>query len=360
MARSIREVKTVVIGGGVVGAAAALALARRGQEVALLERGSLLVARGSSRGTARILQPAAYPDASYLDWDLKAAERWRELEAETQTRLLSETGGLAWGEGVEGFAEALSEAGAPHEVLTAPAVQARFDVSLPPGPILYQPDAGVIHAHAARHALLQSARGLGAELRQNERVLSVAPRDSGAEVETTRVTWRCECAIVAAGPWTGKLLASSGIDLPLSVSSQTVVYFHSLQGRRVPPALVEFGGDGGEPYALWDPREGMKAALHARGPEADPDRDPGDGDAETVDRIVEWVGSRFAEPVRPPRRTEVCLYTNTPDERFLLERHDGLVVGSACSGHGFQAAPETGERLAALAAGADVASGATA
>ena len=42
-------------------------------------------------------------------------------------------------------------------------------------------------------------------------------------------------------------------------------------------------------------------------------------------------------------------YTTTADERFVLERHGRIVVGSACSGHGFKFAPAIGERLAALA-----------
>src|SRR5256885_2047979 len=70
----------VVIGGGVVGGAAALALARRGSRVTLLERFGLKTARGSSAGTARIYAPAAYPDESYLEMGLVALRRWREFE----------------------------------------------------------------------------------------------------------------------------------------------------------------------------------------------------------------------------------------------------------------------------------------
>jgi sarcosine oxidase len=47
--------------------------------------------------------------------------------------------------------------------------------------------------------------------------------------------------------------------------------------------------------------------------------------------------------------SETCLYTNTADESFVLERHGRVVVGSACSGHGFKFAPVVGRTLAALA-----------
>ncbi len=48
---------------------------------------------------------------------------------------------------------------------------------------------------------------------------------------------------------------------------------------------------------------------------------------------------------------ETCFYTNTDDERFILERRGDVVIGSACSGHAFKFAPAVGERLAALARG---------
>ena len=54
----------------------------------------------------------------------------------------------------------------------------------------------------------------------------------------------------------------------------------------------------------------------------------------------------------PPLASETCLYTTTPDHSFVLERHGRVVVGSACSGHGFKFAPaRRGADLAALATG---------
>jgi sarcosine oxidase len=48
---------------------------------------------------------------------------------------------------------------------------------------------------------------------------------------------------------------------------------------------------------------------------------------------------------------KVCLYTNTPDETFIIDRHPaapGVAYASACSGHGFKFAPVVGEILADL------------
>jgi sarcosine oxidase len=52
-----------------------------------------------------------------------------------------------------------------------------------------------------------------------------------------------------------------------------------------------------------------------------------------------------------PQHSETCIYTNTADQHFVLERSEDVVVGSACSGHGFKFAPLIGRLLADLAEG---------
>jgi sarcosine oxidase len=347
-----RHVDVLVIGGGVVGAAAACAVARRGPRVVLLERSSLAVAHGSSAGGARIFAPAAYPDEAYLDMGLRALERWREIEQRSGEMLLRRTAALSRGQFAEREMPALQGAGVEAEFLSPGEAARRFGVVVPDEtPLLCQPDAGVIRADRARNVLLRMARSAGAELHQGERVRSIAQRDDAVELETDAGRWRCSSAIVAAGPWSGDLLADAGIELPLAVSSQSVAYF-SVGDRSIKPVvLMEFEGD--EPYACWDPERGLKAALHARGPVVDPDEAPREVERQAIARVVDWVGARFPRVASEPAAVETCLYTNTPDERFILERRGRIVIASACNGHGFQFAPETGERLAQLALGSE-------
>jgi glycine/D-amino acid oxidase-like deaminating enzyme len=68
-----------------------------------------------------------------------------------------------------------------------------------------------------------------------------------------------------------------------------------------------------------------------------------------VERISAWVGERFPDVDPEPVETDTCLYTTTSDQSFVLDRRGDVVVGSACSGHGFKFAPAVGRRLAALA-----------
>jgi sarcosine oxidase len=176
-------------------------------------------------------------------------------------------------------------------------------------------------------------------------VRSIVERPDEVEVETGRRRWRCASVVVAAGPWSPGLLGGAGVDLPLSVSRQSVAYF-DVAGAP-PVALMEF--DGEEPYALWDPVRGLKAAFHRRGPTVEDSDDVDEPDPDTVERLAGWVRARFGRLRPRPAGAEACLYTNTADERFLLERRGRIVVASACNGQGFQHAPATGERVAYLA-----------
>jgi sarcosine oxidase len=137
----------------------------------------------------------------------------------------------------------------------------------------------------------------------------------------------------------------AGYSLNASPSRETVAYFHVDQEMSY-PTLVDWG----EPsvYALPAPGQGIKAGEHHGGPVVNPDSD-GQANAESVARLSRWIGERYPYADREVLSVQTCLYTNTPDESFVLDRRGPLVVGSACSGHGFKFAPLIGERLAALA-----------
>ncbi len=339
--------EVLIIGGGVVGLATARVLAGEGIAVSLIERGRLDVAQGSSRGSSRIIAPAGYPDPSYLDLALRALAAWRTLEDESGRALVDPWGALYAGAGVEEFVGSFAAAGVEIERLALDQVEKRFGVhGLEAEPILFQPTAGVIRADRAFDALRRSAEARGARLCEEERAVALELDGDGVTVVTESRTWRCDRVVVTAGPWTAPLLASVGIEVGVSVSSQSVAYFPIPAGAERMPALMEFDGD--EPYSLPDPKRGLKAALHRRGPSVDPDAPWEVVDTEALARIEAWVRARFPAITEPPTRTEACLYTNSTDERFVCERHGPIVVGSACSGQGFQFAPATAELLAGM------------
>lgn len=342
-----RQADVVIVGAGVMGVATARALTPSGRDIVLVEQFAPGNPRGSSHGRSRIFR-LSYPDPAYVQMARKALNLWRKLEVETGERLLATTGGIDLGEGIEANAAALEQCGESFEMLGGREASRRFhNVSFRPSDdVLFQPDAGVVSADRTVSSMLGAAVGRGVELRRSEKVLSLDVADDGVTVRTQHALFKARTVVVTAGAWAAPLLATAGIELDVRVTRETVSYFEILGDQ--PPPVVEWG----DPaiYALPSPGQGMKAAQHVAGPEIDPDSEakPSTHSAELVSA---WVQHRFPTANPIPHHMETCLYTNTPDEGFVLERHGPIVVGSPCSGHGFKFAPLIGEKLANLAEG---------
>jgi sarcosine oxidase len=230
---------------------------------------------------------------------------------------------------VQSSQEALEASDAACELLTREETEARFGV-VPDADarVLFQPDAGVVHADRAL-----SAFASGLRIETGRRVESLDELDEPV-------------VAVTAGPWARRLLEPAGIELPVVETRETVAYFH-LEGP-VPSVVAEVVTRGHGFYSLYDPLYGLKVGSHMRGSRSDPDEEKG-ADETLVQEIADWTRERFPNADPDPVHAESCFYTTTDDERFLLERHGRIVVGSACSGHGFKFGPATGKRLAALA-----------
>ncbi len=330
-----------------MGAATARALARAGHEVVVFEQFPFGHTRGSSHGESRIFR-YSYPVPEYVAMAMEALPLWRELERETGTELLRTTGGLDCGKALDDHVRALEECDALYEVLEPDEVEARFPwLSSEGGPALFQPDAGVIAAARSVEAFLESARTHGAELHDETKVTAVDPGRDGVTITSMRGDTVADVAVITAGAWAKPLVAPLGIDLPTRPTRETVAYFDLDEPRMT--TLVEWG----DPaiYSLPSNDKTLKVGEHIAGPTTDPD-DESSTNEESVARLRRWVARRFPSADDEPRYAETCIYTNTPDESFILERHGNVVIGSPCSGHGFKFAPLIGKRLAELAAGA--------
>lgn len=340
------DVELAVVGGGLAGLAAARALRRAGRAPVVFEQFGAVHARGSSHGASRIFRLSC-PEPEWVTLAREALAGWRRLEAETGVELVRTTGSLDAGAHVESHARALHAAGEAAELLDGEACERRFGVRLPAGAaVLHQPDGGVVLADRALSVLRADTH-----LAERTRVEALEPDGDGIVLVTARGRVRARAAIVAAGAWAPRLLARAGIALDVRVTRETVAYADHPDPDRLPPLIEQAHPDWPSParlaYALPDPGRGLKAGLHHAGPAADPD-EPGEPDARAAAWAAAWAAERFPGAAEP-HAVETCLYTTTPDERFVLERHGRIVVGSACSGHGFKFGPAVGARLAALA-----------
>jgi len=315
-----------VVGAGVMGCATAWALRERGAEVTVHEQFELDHDRGSSHGRTRIFR-VAYPDPAWIRFAQEARDGWLDLDPDllglyglvelVPDRALASAG-------------ALDECGVRYRLLGTDEVRA-LGASLPDGwTALHVDEAGVVFADRARHTFLAAA---GVEVETNRRIDSVDELDADA-------------VVVTAGPWARELVP----DLPVTVTRETLAYFR--RDGPPPPSIVDLNAETGGHgmYSLYDPVHGLKAGAHHAGAEADPD-ESGEPDRAIVERIANWVLERFPDVDPEPVEAQACLYTTTADESFVLERRGRVVIGSACSGHGFKFAPAVGRRLAALALG---------
>jgi sarcosine oxidase len=323
--------RVAIVGAGVMGCAAAWALSARGADVTLYEQFELDHERGSSHGRTRIVR-LSYPDPSWVRLARESMDAWRELEAESGTSLIDLYGIVELVSSRDlTSAAGLDALGIEYSWLDAEAAR-RHGAVLPDGwSALLQPEAGVVRSDLALRALHDAAVGHGARVETGRRVESLDDVDADVVVVTT-------------GPWIRELVP----DVPVQVTRETLAYFRS-DGDPA-PAIVELDEitRGHGMYSLYDPVHGLKAGVHHGGPDADPN-DVGTPDAASVTRVSAWVRDRFPDVDPEPIGAETCLYTSTVDGSFVLERRGRLVVGSACSGHGFKFAPVVGRRLASLA-----------
>jgi sarcosine oxidase len=328
------DTDVVVVGAGVMGLATARALARAGREVLVIEQFEVGHDRGSSHGSARIVR-LSYPEERWVRLAQESFPLWRALEAESGKELLELHGTVDIGDWAPNR-RALEACGVASEVLDAPDVGRRFPLHIERGVhALYQQDGGIVRADAALRALAESAVAAGAELRERQRVDAIDEGRDGVNVDGVRA----RACVVTAGPWAPKL---AGVEA--RTTSETVVYC-AFEGPV--PSVIDTTAGTYHAYALTTPDRTLKAGLHKSGADVDPDRSS-PPDHELAARVAEWAERRFPG-VGPSLALETCLYTIRANDEFLLERRGRVVVGSACSGHGFKFAPAIGKRLAALA-----------
>ena len=360
---SERTHDVAIVGLGAMGSAAALELSRRGVDVIGFDRFAPPHTFGSSHGDTRIIREAYFEDPVYVPMVQRAFELWRELERVSGTALLEQTGGLMIGapgsELLEGARRSAQLHGLQHSMLSADEIHARYPILTPDCDMVgvWEPRAGVLSPEACVAAQLEQARRHGATLRFDEPVSRWEADGSHVGVFTALGRYRARQLVISAGAWVGSLLP--GTRLPLRIERQVLHWFEpegdsdSFGPTRCPIHLWQFDRDRFF-YGFPDKGAGVKLAFHHG------------GEVTTVDEVRREVAVIEVEEVRTAVRrfvpaadgrvlaSVVCLYTNTPDGHFWLDRHperSNVLVASPCSGHGFKFAPVIGEIVADLVQG---------
>jgi sarcosine oxidase len=339
-----------IVGAGLLGLAAAGALAARGRDVVVLEQAEVGHARAGSKGSCRIFR-LGYPDPGYVAAARRAGELWRDLEAESGRQLLWPVPQLTFGSALADVQRALEAAGAPAELLPAAAVAARFPQLQVNGPALLESESAVLAADQALDVLA----GRAGEIRTGVRVVSIVDDGRQVALQTSSGPLTARTVMVTGGAWSSGLLAPLGIAVPTTPTLEQVGYLSPAatspdrDAQRTPIFICH---DDPAPYGLPVPGSPLyKIGIHRSGPVADPDAQDQSPDPELIGRL-----SRVAAHLLPgynpdPYAAERCIYDNTPDEDFVVDRIGNVVIGCGTSGHGFKFGPLLGEWLADLATG---------
>jgi sarcosine oxidase len=352
----------IVIGLGGMGSATAYHLARRGRSVLGLEQFDLLHDLGSSHGLTRIIRLAYHEHPSYVPLLRRAYDLWHDLEADAGERLLVTTGSLEGGpaDGTT-FRGALAAAelhDLPHEVLDGAEMRRRYPAYTGFGAgtrVVYQPDGGFLLAERTILAHVNGALAARAELRFREPVLRWEPVGDRVQVVTERGRYDADRLVVCAGAWARALVP--GLERLAVPERQVLAWFQPTRAdifapERFPVFLIDVEEGSYYGFPVHDvPGFKLGRYHHLREP-----IDPSDSDR-SVRPDDEAVLRAFAERyvpdgAGPTVMLKACIFTNSPDEHFLLgslPEAPQVALFAGESGHGYKFASVIGEILADLA-----------
>lgn len=364
----MEHVDVVVIGGGAMGSAAAWQLAKRGKSVVVLEKYGPGHTQGSSHGGSRIYR-ATYAHPAYLNLMAQSLKMWDELEAETNTQLLTRVGVVSHGFPPHDFEAPMRAQGIDLEVLVPDAAVERWPGMRFEGKVLFEKDtAGRVNADLTLEVLQARAAELGAVIRYNSPVLSAQNVDAGVVVVTDQVEYLASRVVLATGGWMNELateLLGLKEPLPFTVVEVAPVHFQisaQTAGGMTQENWPSFTHDHapqdpatGKPtpwpgivYGLATSGEGIKVGFNAYGKVVSSNNrtwKQAQGDLELHQAYAgRWLPGLDPAQVEPLS----CTYTRTPTDDFILDRRGRVVIASCCSGHGFKFTPKIGSLIADL------------
>jgi sarcosine oxidase len=354
----------IVIGAGAMGSAASYHLSKTENKILIIDQYHPPHNLGSSHGKSRIIREAYFENPFYVPLVQQAYKFWQELEQESGEKLFLKTGGLMLGNKesmvVAGSVMSAGEYKIKHELLDGISLKQKFPILKPlPGTVaLYDENAGILFPEACVQAHLSLAKkNPNTHFHFNETVQEIQPANEEVTIITNKSIYTAATVIISAGAWISKLLPD--MHLPLTINRQVLHWFYCVDKQKTVfnkllpqhfPIYIWEYEKGKSFYGFPDLGEGIKIAFHHGGQRTT---------AATIERSVSQteidemhaIIDRFFDIEVRYNYSAVCMYTNTPDENFIIDYHPGhpnIIIASPCSGHGFKFSSAIGNLLAEM------------
>ncbi|HKQ49064.1 MAG TPA: N-methyl-L-tryptophan oxidase [Phycisphaerae bacterium] len=354
-----KKYDAVVLGVGAMGSAACYHLARRGLSVLGIEQFEIGHDRGSSHGRTRVIRKAYFEDPRYVPLLHECYALWHELEAASGETLMQTTGCLNMGpaghECILGVRESVERHELPHEFLAADEIRRRWSVFQPnEGDVgVFEADGGMLFPEKCVAAHVRLAEARGCRILQRARVEGWSATPGGVVVQAGGERFEARHLVITAGAWLPVIAAQLG--LPLIIERQVQAWFAPAEAEAFAvgrmPVFIHFLSDRSY-YGLPHVGDGaVKVARHHGGTATTADTADRTVSAADEADIRSYLLRHLPEADGKLLDAKVCLYTNTPDDHFIIDRHprhENVSVAGGFSGHGFKFSGLVGRVLSDL------------
>jgi N-methyl-L-tryptophan oxidase len=351
----------IIIGAGSMGMAAGYFLSKSGKKTLLLDSFNPPHNKGSHHGETRIIRYAYAEGEEYVPMILKAQELWNDLERATGKQLFIQTGVLNVGneesDFIQNIISSAKKYSLPLDVIDSNEVHNRWSgITLPNDFIgCFEPTSGVLKCEESIKAYQELAELNGATILTNSRVRGISIRDERVTIKTDEQTFYSDALVVSAGAWSGNLLSMLDLDIPLTPVRKTFAWFDANENIYNHNSFPAFAFETPQGLYYGFPSIdgfGLKVGRHDGGNQINPDEKMiGFGEiAEDEGDLVQFL-NQYIPDIRQLRYGKTCMYTLTPDDKFIIDLHpkySNVAIAAGFSGHGFKFSSAVGQALSNL------------
>jgi sarcosine oxidase len=353
----------IVLGVGSMGSAACYYLARHGLRVLGLEQFSIPNELSSHIGQSRLIRKAYYEHPGYVPLLQRAYDNWKHLETIIGEQVYFETGLLYCGMPehpvMKGIHLSANEYNLRLDKISERQMVQQFAAFNIPSAYekILEPGAGFITPGKAIQLYAKKALENNAVIISNIRVNRWKKTKDGFEVQSTNGNYYAKKLVVTTGAWSRSMLPS--LSTSLTVTRQALAWMEVNNPSRYAlnkfPCwiIAEEGIPGiwyGFPILPGDSFEGpvgFKLAYHFPGQVTDPGTINRLPSAQDEGALIRVMNDYFPGAYKSTLAMKICMYTNTPDEHFIIDYLPGydknVIIATGFSGHGFKFASAVGE-----------------